>query len=346
MAGDWIKYREGLVTHPKLLGLANILIYSEDLCAGFRDFCLPSEAQTDGDPSSDLLQTVTTKALRRVILTLLLDVWGAVNQHGKPDGDDAVMTPMGLGDIDDITGVVGFGAAMEKVGWVEESDDDNTLIFPGFINHNEPASMRKKPLSNAERQRRYRAKKKADQARTKPPKRAVTESNGSNDREEKRRVSNIPIGDGTYPQGSRQAASPTLLSKVEDTYEPSEEMIQRIGINGLTKYHTQTTLSKFILHYQATGALLADWDAKYLAWLINERSYGMVSAGTGKGGGGKPAWASMPRNDENLTAWAAEHGYPQPGKGEGYPQYRGRLQAAVEKRRNEEDQTGAQKERG
>jgi hypothetical protein len=85
-------------------------------------------------------------------------------------------------DLDDIAGFSGFGQAMLESGWMIERGD-NSLVFPNFLEFNEPACLRKRPKSTAERQRAWRA-------RTAEQNNSVTKVTKRNDREEKRRVDN------------------------------------------------------------------------------------------------------------------------------------------------------------
>lgn len=48
--------------------------------------------------------------------------------------------------------------------------------------------------------------------------------------------------------------------------------------------------------------------------------------------GKRPEWAVIPRDDESLKAWAAQHGFSKPRQGETYPMWRTRLRAEVAER--------------
>ena len=226
MAGDWIKMRAELATHPRFLSLCSELIFGEN-CGGFLAYVCGEEVLGIGayPPSEQsvterALRCVTERALRDVALTLLLRVWCAVNSHCKVDGHDAVMTPMGTFQVDEIAGCGWFGHAMLAVGWIVEREP-NSLVFPNFLEYNEPACIRRAPLSNAERQARFRSKMASGKTR-------VTRSNESNGREEKRREENknppkppqggaasndAPPANGTHktarPRAARRSATPT-----------------------------------------------------------------------------------------------------------------------------------------
>jgi len=96
---------------------------------------------------------------------------------------------MSLTDIDEIAGFDFFGDALCSVGWAKRSNKRNSMIFPNFLEFNEPRCLRRKPKTNAERQSEYRARRKQEEEATNE---GVTKSNGSNDRrDETRRDENI-----------------------------------------------------------------------------------------------------------------------------------------------------------
>lgn len=200
MAGDWIKFRGELETHPKLLAMANELIFGDGY--GMLLYACGPDALGIGvlPPRNEsvterALRCVTECALRDVTLCALLRVWCAVNAHCKVDGMDAVMSPMSLADIDPIAGFQGFGNAMENAGWVVDDAERNSLRFPNFLDWNEPMSVRPEAKSNAQRQREWRERRAANGATRKS---GVTRRNARNDREEKRRDIS-PNGDIPLP---------------------------------------------------------------------------------------------------------------------------------------------------
>lgn len=191
MAGDWIKMRAELTTHPRFLALCRELT-SGDCAEGFLSYVLGEEVLEKGvyPPRNETvtvraLRCVTERALRDVTLSLLLRVWCAVNTHGKVEGNDAVMPQMGPDEIDAITGCRDFGSAMMAVGWIQQRSP-NSLVFPNFLEYNQPASLRGVPLTNAERQARHRS-------RIKDKESPVTKVTKSNAREEKIREEEPPF---------------------------------------------------------------------------------------------------------------------------------------------------------
>lgn len=140
MAGDWIKMRGALVNHPKVIAMARHLHDHRP----FREWLTPGGA----GPMNG--QIVSMHALRCVTTSLLMCCWSGAREHGKWDGDDLVLRHSTVGDLDEMAGAPGVGAAMEAVGWVL---DDGGLRLPNFKEFNVP-------MSNAERQAEHRQRKK------------------------------------------------------------------------------------------------------------------------------------------------------------------------------------------
>lgn len=181
MAGDWIKMRTNIRRHPKVIAMSRYLASQNSfvLCLGASRSVTSSVTRHD---------SVTLDVIARVTVCGLLELWGSVNDVVKAD---SVIPYMCVSDIDDITGLPCFGAAMRAVGWVVEHDDDGAqgLVFPNFGEFNTPDAARKKAKSAAERAREYRERKRAEdevEARHETS-RNVTESHEMSRGEEKRR---------------------------------------------------------------------------------------------------------------------------------------------------------------
>lgn len=188
MAGDWIKMRSELATHPKLKAIYNALVYGDD--PGLLVYVCGSDALGIGamPPSNEsmtdrALRCVTDSALLDVTLCALLRVWSAVNAHCKVDGVDAILSPMQLFDVDSIAGFSGFGEAMKSAGWIDDSER-NSLRFPNFLEWNQPACSRNVALTNSERQSRYRERYRQRKSTIPSSVTAVTKSNGDKIRED------------------------------------------------------------------------------------------------------------------------------------------------------------------
>lgn len=168
MAGDWIKMRTSLVTSPKVNGIARILEQSAEVG---KMFTL--------ERNSTLSDVVTRNVTRNVTVSLLLTLWSAANEHTR----NGIFKNADLSDIDDIVGVPGFGNALSTVGWAIHDAENDCVTLPNFNEYNTSGDERL--ASAAERQRRYREKKKAESNASGDVTRDVT-GDGEKRREEKR----------------------------------------------------------------------------------------------------------------------------------------------------------------
>jgi hypothetical protein len=187
MAGDWIKMRDELFTNPKFLRIVRILMYGES--SGLLVYACGDSLPIGVFPPSnkslieEALRNVTEEALHDVTMCALLRVWNAVNTHCKVDGMDAVCEGIDLFDLDKIARFDGFGEAMREAGWVVCDDERILLRFPNFLEYNEPACLRKKPVSARDRVAAFRERQRVQNRPSEP----VTNVTKCNDREEKRR---------------------------------------------------------------------------------------------------------------------------------------------------------------
>ena len=125
MAGDWIKVRCDLQTHPKVVRILSAMRLHE-------------------------VQDTTDKF--RVIGGLHA-VWTVFDQHST-DGRLTGYTPE---IMDHVIGWDGFSAAMMAVDWLAR-DDDGALVMPDFIEHNGKSGKRR-----AEDQKRKRDSRRASE---------------------------------------------------------------------------------------------------------------------------------------------------------------------------------------
>lgn len=103
MAGDWIKMRVDLQTHPKIVRILS-----------------------------------ATKADKFRVIGGLHAVWSVFDAHSD-DGQLKGYTPEVM---DHIIGWTGFSDAMIAVGWME-FDGDQVLVLPGFSEHNGASAKRR-----------------------------------------------------------------------------------------------------------------------------------------------------------------------------------------------------------
>jgi hypothetical protein len=195
MAGDWIKMRTDLYRHPKVIAMADVLLDPDgELARHVNQMCRAN-------------LTVTRNVMRNVTVGACVTVWGVTRNRGERNGDDAILENITVAALDDIADLPGFGNAMESVGWAVASDVG--VVLPGFYSkHNvQPGST---DNTNAERQRRYRERKKRN-----------GKSNGTvtplrNDRVEKSREENNKVDTnvstcddpaGTPPINGKQPSS-------------------------------------------------------------------------------------------------------------------------------------------
>lgn len=175
MAGDWIKMRPSLLTNPKVNGIARQL-----------EVCRKVGGVLSTGFSGEMSEIVTRSVMRHVTVSSLLVVWGAANEHTK----DGVFHGADLSDLDDMTGIPGFGEAMSAVGWAVYDEENNSVTLPNFCEYNTSGSARSATAkSNAERQKEYRARKKSEVESVTNPVATdnVTNNVTSNRREEKSR---------------------------------------------------------------------------------------------------------------------------------------------------------------
>lgn len=91
----------------------------------------------------------------------------------------------------------------------------------------------------------------------------------------------------------------------------------------------------FFSHYQTNGWKVGKnpmkcWKSAVSSWEARENKDQKKDS---------PEWAKIPRDNDDLAPWAKKHGYPAP-RHETYPQYRAKLQNAVELRLKLTDKKG------
>lgn len=155
MASDWIKMRVHLKSDPKVILMAKFLAH-EKAFMGW----LTGQAPCDESDYEHVTSNVTRNVTRALCVTGLLQVWGAAREQGRRENDDLVISPCDLLVLDEISDVPCFGAAMCEVGWAVISDKcRNSIVLPNFFADKESPEERHK-TANAERQARFRNRKK------------------------------------------------------------------------------------------------------------------------------------------------------------------------------------------
>jgi hypothetical protein len=155
MASDWIKMRGALLTNPKVIKMARLLLEDPE----FLDW-YGNDAVTPDASHSVTRRHVTV--VTRVTVGSLTPLWSSVNDCA---GNDGVLREATLFEIDEMAGVPGFGKAMQAVGWLEVLPNSQGIEFPNFIEHNTVGKERSASAKTAaERSKEYRERKAARDA--------------------------------------------------------------------------------------------------------------------------------------------------------------------------------------
>jgi len=241
MSVDWIKTRTDLYKDFQVIAIARNLML-----------------QLDSNESNDSnKRVVTLSLLRNATVGCLVTVWEMARHHGRREEDDLVLDGLSVDVLDDVAEMDGFGRAMLKSTWLEETE--NGLKLPRFFRENNEQPS-KKAKSNAERQREYRQRKKESKNKSNE---TVTRCNESNDREEKRReeksIKDIEIEVGG---SSRSDFIPPTPEQV-DAY-----IAERRALNPHWPANKSLNGEWFCSHFGAQGWVsgngipIADWKLK------------------------------------------------------------------------------------
>ncbi len=148
MISDWIQVRTELGRDPKVTRILDsvrktlatyvLRLSPDDLLSG-----VTSRVTV---PVTDL---VTSAALRDIVLATLVRVWGTANHFVREE----TIPGVGVEWVDEVAQIAGFGRAMQKVGWLELTE--NGLRFPNFNEWNRPKTnaLRSSGAVRKERQR-------------------------------------------------------------------------------------------------------------------------------------------------------------------------------------------------
>ncbi len=135
MAGDWIKMRHSLLSHPKTVRIMSAL-------------------------KADKFRTVGG----------LMSVWCLFDTHSE----DGQLSGYTLETLDAMAAWDGFSAAMQAVEWLGV-EDDGTLVLPRFDTHNGQSAKRRAQDSDRKREVRKVSASEADKLRTREEKRRYRE---------------------------------------------------------------------------------------------------------------------------------------------------------------------------
>jgi hypothetical protein len=197
---DWIKMRSSLVTNPKVIRMARVLLADAEFVEWFRP----------GGQVAASCDEVTKRdipVVTRIVTGALVPTWSAVNDTAARDG---ILRHATSQDVDESAGVPGFGRALEAVDWMRPLPDGSGVQFINFEEHNSPQKERSLTAkTGAERTKEWRERRAAEQPGG-PSRDADGDVTGDgrvtsqrDDREEKRekKEKNTPIA----PKGARAA---------------------------------------------------------------------------------------------------------------------------------------------
>ncbi len=181
MASEWIKVRTNLRVHPKVSQMVDVLSHDHEFLTWMLGSAIADQVTTKGSkteanatelalqeplralPNSvtPLPSVVTLKFFElttRIVIAGLVDVWASANSDIKED--DCIDAVNGV-SVDYWAGMPGFYRAMLAVGWVEKTEKG--LRFPNFHEFNTPTKERPGKKTNAQKQKEYRERKKAEE---------------------------------------------------------------------------------------------------------------------------------------------------------------------------------------
>lgn len=252
MAGDWIKMRVNLVTHPKVLAISEILAGNEkyqdwSTMAGF----VPSIGGTKDESERDFQDSL--RVTRYVTVCALLRFWGYANEHAREE----FISTLRVSDLDDIVQVPGFGEALELIGWAEYDSKRKGLLLPNFNEYNTSGNDRSASAkSQAQRQKEYRDRKKLQESDVT---RDVTVTVTSDRREEKRREEKI----NTVGSAKRRTQMPL-------DFFPDETGLKSAADKGV---RVDVELPKFKDFHTGKGSVMLDWQAAWRTWCSNAKQF-------------------------------------------------------------------------
>lgn len=136
MKPTWIKLRDDIDTHPRVLKIARLISKS----AAHTFFQVKGG---NADLLGDAMVTLSVTVSRDVTVASLRRLWSDIARHGGDAEvtlrDTAERHACITGDVetvDTITGIPGFGRALEKVGWLHVDKERELLFFPNFLEYN------------------------------------------------------------------------------------------------------------------------------------------------------------------------------------------------------------------
>ena len=257
MAGDWIKMRTDLYRDPKVCVMADLLMDAESDLSHF----VSQNCQRD--------ITVTRNVMRNAVVGALVSVWGVFRLRGKRSGGDLVVRGATIAVIDDVADIPGFGDSMASVGWVDDAADG--VVFSRFFDDYNVDPVADVKAKNAERQKRFRDRKKASESNDLSNVIVTQQSNLEKSREESK--PKPPISPETA--GKKKRVQRTPETPLPADFEVFEEMAEWAKSKGLTDPQIDAETERFIAHHQAKGTRWSDWEAAWRKWILNAIKFGL-----------------------------------------------------------------------
>jgi hypothetical protein len=144
----WIKFDKDLIDDPRIIRAAEELAHrytlSVENCTG-PGFVI----------GKDIDETQILAFMRNAVTGALVTLWVYADTHIR-NGDEL---PISMWAIDRMVGIEGFCQLIGE-DWVTTENHGNTVILPGYCDKNALISKDKRNAANAERQRRFRERKK------------------------------------------------------------------------------------------------------------------------------------------------------------------------------------------
>jgi hypothetical protein len=146
----WIKFDKDLVDDPRIISAAEALAERYTLSVERKQW--PGVASS----GSDVDERETVTLMRNAVMGGLVTLWVYADTHLR-NGDEL---PISMASIDRMVGIDNF---CELVGedWITSENYGTTVILPGYSEKNGLISKDKRNSAAAERQRRFREKRKA-----------------------------------------------------------------------------------------------------------------------------------------------------------------------------------------
>lgn len=153
MAESWIKMRGSLLTNPKVVKMARLLLVDPEFLEWYGNDAVTSD-------TSHAVTRRHVEIVTRIVVGALTPLWSQVNECAD---SDFILPDASLFEVEAMAGVPGFGRAMETVKWLRVLPDAGGVEFPNFTEHNTVGKERSTSAkTGAERSKNYRERKRLE----------------------------------------------------------------------------------------------------------------------------------------------------------------------------------------